>query len=181
MISLCEMCRCPVAVPDECPRLSKAFVPRRPRPLAQVAPPATGGAPLAPQTRTTFSFADCRSKKPPTQKGRGLFGAADRTRTGTLFRARDFKSLVSTYSTTAAYYLLVFKQKYLQTRFVSTYSPGLRFPSASLSLKRLRHLPTAAQRISAPVSAAGSGALCGHCGILYTRKEIATDRKRSSQ
>ena len=32
-----------------------------------------------------------------------LFGAADRGRTGTLFRARDFKSLVSAYSTTAAY------------------------------------------------------------------------------
>ena len=30
-------------------------------------------------------------------------GAADRDRTGTLFRARDFKSLVSAYSTTAAY------------------------------------------------------------------------------
>ena len=29
-------------------------------------------------------------------------GAADRGRTGTLFRARDFKSLVSAYSTTAA-------------------------------------------------------------------------------
>ena len=33
----------------------------------------------------------------------GFFsGAADRGRTGTLFRARDFKSLVSAYSTTAA-------------------------------------------------------------------------------
>ena len=30
-------------------------------------------------------------------------GAADRNRTGTLFTARDFKSLVSTYSTTAAF------------------------------------------------------------------------------
>ena len=29
-------------------------------------------------------------------------GAADRGRTGTLFTARDFKSLVSAYSTTAA-------------------------------------------------------------------------------
>ena len=34
---------------------------------------------------------------------RAFFGAADRGRTGTLFRARDFKSLVSAYSTTAAY------------------------------------------------------------------------------
>ena len=32
-----------------------------------------------------------------------LFGAADRNRTGTDFTPRDFKSLVSTYSTTAAY------------------------------------------------------------------------------
>ena len=30
-------------------RLSKAFLSCRPRPLAQVAPPATGGAPIAPQ------------------------------------------------------------------------------------------------------------------------------------
>ena len=35
---------------------------------------------------------------------RGAFvGAADRNRTGTDFTPRDFKSLVSTYSTTAAY------------------------------------------------------------------------------
>ena len=33
------------------------------------------------------------------------FGAADRNRTGTDFTPRDFKSLVSTYSTTAAYLL----------------------------------------------------------------------------
>ena len=33
-------------------------------------------------------------------------GAADRTRTGTDFTPRDFKSLVSTYSTTAAYYFI---------------------------------------------------------------------------
>ena len=31
-----------------------------------------------------------------------VYGAADRDRTGTLFPARDFKSLVSAYSTTAA-------------------------------------------------------------------------------
>ena len=30
------------------------------------------------------------------------YGAGNRTRTGTLFTARDFKSLVSTYSTTPA-------------------------------------------------------------------------------
>ena len=40
----------------------------------------------------------------PTGLGFGFvwFGAGDRTRTGTLFGARDFKSLVSTYSTTPA-------------------------------------------------------------------------------
>ncbi len=32
----------------------------------------------------------------------GRFGAADRGRTGTLFTAKDFKSFVSAYSTTAA-------------------------------------------------------------------------------
>ena len=35
------------------------------------------------------------------------FGAADRTRTGTRSPSRDFKSLVSTYSTTAAYYHII--------------------------------------------------------------------------
>ena len=40
----------PVGVPGECPRRRCAFVPRRPRPLAQVASSATGGAPIAPPT-----------------------------------------------------------------------------------------------------------------------------------
>ena len=35
--------------------------------------------------------------------GNPFFGAADRNRTGTDFTPRDFKSLVSTYSTTTAY------------------------------------------------------------------------------
>ena len=34
--------------------------------------------------------------------GRDSFGAGNRNRTGTLFTARDFKSLVSTYSTMPA-------------------------------------------------------------------------------
>ena len=34
-----------------------------------------------------------------------VVGAADRNRTGTDFTPRDFKSLVSTYSTTTAYYI----------------------------------------------------------------------------
>ena len=35
--------------------------------------------------------------------GRAYFGAGNRTRTGTLFTARDFKSLVSTYFTIPAW------------------------------------------------------------------------------
>ena len=38
----------PVAVPGECPRRRRAFVPRRPLPLAQVASSAAGSAPIAP-------------------------------------------------------------------------------------------------------------------------------------
>ena len=46
-----------------------------------------------------------RKKNPtPTLSKSGWgYGAADRNRTGTDFTPRDFKSLVSTYSTTAAY------------------------------------------------------------------------------
>ena len=39
-----------------------------------------------------------------------LFGAGDRDRTGTLFTARDFKSLVSAYSTTPALLLVMIAQ-----------------------------------------------------------------------
>ena len=44
----------PVAVPGECPRRLCAFVPRRPLPLAQVAFPAPGGAPIAPPLSRFF-------------------------------------------------------------------------------------------------------------------------------
>ena len=46
-----------------------------------------------------------------------FFGAADRNRTGTDFTPRDFKSLVSTYSTTAAYsvkYIISFSGSYVK-------------------------------------------------------------------
>ena len=42
------------------------------------------------------------NQKESTPKGCSLFGAGNRNRTGTLFTARDFKSLVSTYSTMPA-------------------------------------------------------------------------------
>ena len=45
----------PVGVPGECPWRWSACVPRRPRPLAQVAPPATGGAPIAPHNELRSS------------------------------------------------------------------------------------------------------------------------------
>ena len=47
------------------------------------------------------------AKKRDALLGCPVFGAADRNRTGTDFTPRDFKSLVSTYSTTAAYYLIM--------------------------------------------------------------------------
>ena len=39
-----------------------------------------------------------------------IFGALGRNRTGTPIRARDFKSLVSTYFTTKAYYFTSHKK-----------------------------------------------------------------------
>ena len=47
-------------------RLSKAFLICRPRPLAQVAPPATGGAPIAPQLLSfcLSPFCICRGRRP---------------------------------------------------------------------------------------------------------------------
>ena len=46
-----------------------------------------------------------------------FFGAADRTRTGTVSLPRDFKSLVSTNSTTAAMHLLYYRIPLLSTVF----------------------------------------------------------------
>ena len=118
-----ERCRCPVAVPGECPCRRSGCVPRRPLPLAQVAPPATGGAPLAPRTRwprlrlvwsclqldggkqgstgALHLMGSSRSRQqniPTPQGGRDIFGAGDRTRTGTPSLAADFESATSTIS-----------------------------------------------------------------------------------
>ena len=49
----------------------------------------------------------CDAKKENTPQGGVPDGAADRDRTGTLFTARDFKSLVSACSTTAAYFIFM--------------------------------------------------------------------------
>ncbi len=68
------------------------------------------------------------------------FGAADRNRTGTDFTPRDFKSLVSTYSTTAAY---IFYYRYLLLNRVASL---LRYPVCALATVRLRCTPTAATR-----------------------------------
>ena len=49
-----------------------------------------------------FDSASLRNKKREAFASLFLFGAGNRNRTGTLFTARDFKSLVSTYSTMPA-------------------------------------------------------------------------------
>ena len=80
--------------------------------------PATGGSRASPTYAPKFLFQSSAKPTPqlsivhsdfPTQqKRRGqslslFFGAGDRDRTGTLFTARDFKSLVSACSTTPAW------------------------------------------------------------------------------
>ena len=52
-------------------RLSKAFLICRPRPLAQVAPPATGGAPIAPQLLSYIFLLFCWVQSLPCAKGGG--------------------------------------------------------------------------------------------------------------
>ena len=56
-----------------------------------------------PRIEPSVLFIGQRIKIRDTRWGIPYFGAADRNRTGTDFTPRDFKSLVSTYSTTAAY------------------------------------------------------------------------------
>ena len=75
----------------------------RPLPLARLPLPATGGGRLAPRTLTSGSIPSSIKNKQMPHWGICLFGAANRTRTGTSVTSRDFKSLVSTYSTTAAH------------------------------------------------------------------------------
>ena len=56
-------------------------------------------------------------------------GAADRGRTGTLFRARDFKSLVSAYSTTAAWNvdILAFSEPFVKRKFLQRFTAEEKF------------------------------------------------------
>ena len=96
-------CRCPFAVPEKIFGLTPFldFFDRCTR--CALALSATGGAQARGQDLTIrFSLPETDSKKSRPQKGSGFFGAGDRDRTGTLFRARDFKSLVSACSTTPA-------------------------------------------------------------------------------
>ena len=64
----------------------------------------TGGRNCPPDSSTAMGSIPfiCKLKYRIPQWGILYFGAADRNRTGTDFTPRDFKSLVSTYSTTAA-------------------------------------------------------------------------------
>ncbi len=63
-------------------------------------------SPCSPKSHLRFDSDRHRNNGIPGS-GIPLFGAADRNRTGTDFTPRDFKSLVSTYSTTAAYYSIM--------------------------------------------------------------------------
>ena len=73
--------------------------------------PATHSAPLTPPPAAVASFPRLSpavrvgSTKKERAKSPLFSGAGDRTRTGTSVTSRDFKSLVSTYSTTPAYCL----------------------------------------------------------------------------
>ena len=69
-------------------------------------------------------------KNPDTPpRGIGIFGAADRGRTGTLFRARDFKSLVSAYSTTAAWNvdILALSEPFVKGKFLQRFTAEGKF------------------------------------------------------
>jgi hypothetical protein len=54
-----------------------------------------------------FSSIFAKNKKPHYRSGVLVFGTSGRTRTGTLLRARDFESRVSTNSTTLAFHCSV--------------------------------------------------------------------------
>ena len=94
--------------------------------------------------------------------GCGIIGAADRNRTGTDFTPRDFKSLVSTYSTTAAYlFLLLYPIE--NCRAVSTYSPvwGARYlPCRQAAASSIDH----GTRCALAYSATGGAQARGHSG-----------------
>ena len=148
---VCLWCRCPVAVPGV--RLAvgaAALHTDRGHSLGSLhlPPAALPSLPgLSPAVRVLR-----HNKKRDTRMGISLFGAADRTRTGTSVTSRDFKSLVSTYSTTAAYILLYAPAAHgaaVLLRYLTTVPgvylfPRLRYPASSSPISRLPHLPTAA-------------------------------------
>ncbi len=77
--------------------------------------------------------------------GPAFVGAADRNRTGTVFTPRDFKSLVSTYSTTTAY-SFQFLQRLRFARILSPLCLPVGVPDIFLAVKRRRQLSTPATR-----------------------------------
>ena len=96
-------------------------------------------------------------------KASSFFGAGDRDRTGTLFTARDFKSLVSACSTTPAdvavlIYLTVpncasrVPVSVCGKRRMSLPTERLRPPPTAAHAAPLLHLPPAAQRLAARIS-----------------------------
>ena len=86
-----------------------------------------------------------------------LFGAADRNRTGTDFTPRDFKSLVSTYSTTAAY-LIIMDLRPMCRCPVAVPDIFLAVGAATSSADHGTHC-------ACPSSATGSGQARGHSGV----------------
>ncbi len=83
---------------------------------------------------TITSFLDTKKSPLSVDKSDFFHGAADRGRTGTVSLPRDFKSLVSAYSTTAAYVLIVTKILYILNRRLSTVFSTLKIIKALLLL-----------------------------------------------
>ena len=96
-----------------------------------------------------------------------LLGAGDRDRTGTDFTPRDFKSLVSACSTTAAYYSLI-------VRSACRCPVAVPEISCSLLLTKFRPLPLA--RV-AP-SAAGGASLAPQFHHIHMCHHSTTHRSR---
>ena len=108
-------------------------------------------------------------KKNPTltlSKSEWERGAGDRTRTGTSVTSRDFKSLVSTYSTTPAYFvcsilthfsLSVKRRKGKFTVPVTTFFPAL--PEAPSDQRRNTFHPPPARSPDPGIPTAHSGTL----------------------